>query len=146
MFSEFFSAFLKSTLTFEQFQKKMTLIADVFSKVRTPKNVVKQTSKKSRFRGPLEKQHGKGYRTMLKPEQHQLYHIYWLLLRKLSSKMSLIVIWKILGLSFKTLNGGHKYFLGHGENLKKPIQTQLSEKQTLFSELVSEFLKFTLDL
>ena len=29
-FSQFFSAFLKSTLNFESFQKKMTLIADVF--------------------------------------------------------------------------------------------------------------------
>ena len=60
--------------------------------------------------------------------------------------MSLIVIWKTLGLFVKTLNGGHKYSLCHGENLKMPIQTQLSEKQTLFSELVSEFLKSTLDL
>ena len=31
-FSQFFSAFLKSTLNFEYFQKKMTLIADVFPK------------------------------------------------------------------------------------------------------------------
>ena len=31
-FSRFFSDFLKSTLNFEHFQKKMTLIADVFPK------------------------------------------------------------------------------------------------------------------
>ena len=31
-FSRFFSAFLKSTLNFEHFQTKMTLIADVFPK------------------------------------------------------------------------------------------------------------------
>ena len=31
-FSEYFSAFLKSTLDFENFKKKMTLIADVFPK------------------------------------------------------------------------------------------------------------------
>ena len=30
--SQFFSAFLKSTLNFEHFQTKMTLIADVFPK------------------------------------------------------------------------------------------------------------------
>ena len=36
-FSEFFSAFLKSTLNFEHFQKKMTLIADVFPKLPSPK-------------------------------------------------------------------------------------------------------------
>ena len=75
MFFQFVSAFSKSKLTFEHFQKKMTLIADVFSKVRTPKNVVKQMSKESRFRGPSDKKHGKGDQTMLKPERHQLYHI-----------------------------------------------------------------------
>ena len=37
-FSQFFSAFLKSTLNFERFQKKMTLIADVFPKLPSPKN------------------------------------------------------------------------------------------------------------
>ena len=35
----------------------MTLIADVFPKLKTPKNVVKRISKKSRFRGPFRKHH-----------------------------------------------------------------------------------------
>ena len=38
----------------------MTFIVDVFPKLRTVKNVVKQMSKKSRLRGPFDKQHGKG--------------------------------------------------------------------------------------
>ena len=33
----------------------MTLIAEVFSNLGTPKNVVKKMSKKFSFRGPLEK-------------------------------------------------------------------------------------------
>ena len=40
IFSEFCAAILKSRLDFEHFQKKMTLIADLFVKLRTPKNVV----------------------------------------------------------------------------------------------------------
>ena len=36
-FSEFFSEFLKSTLNFKHFQKKLTLIADVFPKLPFPK-------------------------------------------------------------------------------------------------------------
>ena len=36
-FSEFFSSFLKSTLNFEYFQKKVTLIANVFPKLPSPK-------------------------------------------------------------------------------------------------------------
>ena len=38
-FSQFFSAFLKSTLSLHIFQKKMTLIADVFPKLPSPKKV-----------------------------------------------------------------------------------------------------------
>ena len=40
-FSEFFSPFLKSTLNFERFQKKITLIADVFPKLPSPKKVIR---------------------------------------------------------------------------------------------------------
>ena len=40
-FSEFFSAFLKSTLNFADFQKKMTLIADVFPKLPSTKKVIR---------------------------------------------------------------------------------------------------------
>ena len=40
-FSQFFSPFLKSTLNFERFQKKMTLIADVFPKLPSPKIVIR---------------------------------------------------------------------------------------------------------
>ena len=37
----------------------MTLIAEVFPKLRTPKNMVTSMSKKSRFKGSFGKQHGK---------------------------------------------------------------------------------------
>ena len=48
-FSEFFSAFFKSTSNFEHFQTKMTLIAYVFPNLRTPKDVVRSMSKKVPF-------------------------------------------------------------------------------------------------
>ena len=46
----------------------MTVIALVFPKLCTPKNVVRSTSKKSRLRGCFEKQHGKRAQTLLKFE------------------------------------------------------------------------------
>ena len=67
---------MRSKLNFEYFQKKMTVIVDVFPKLRTVKNVVKQMSKKSRLRGPFDKQHGKGDQTMLKYELHLPCHVY----------------------------------------------------------------------
>ena len=65
-FSEFFSAFFKSALNSEHFQKKMTLIAYVFPKLTTTKNVPRQMSKSSRFREPLDKRHGKRVEALIK--------------------------------------------------------------------------------
>ena len=59
IFSEFFSAFFQSALNFEHFQKKMTLIADLFPKLPTTKDVLRSMSKRSRLRGPLDTRHGK---------------------------------------------------------------------------------------
>ena len=39
-FSEFFSAFLKSTLNFEHFEKKINLIADIFPKLPSTKIMI----------------------------------------------------------------------------------------------------------
>ena len=59
IFSEFFSAFFKSALNSEIFQEMMTLIAYVFPKLPTRKNVLRQMAKSSRFREPLDRRHGK---------------------------------------------------------------------------------------
>ena len=44
----------------------MILIADFFPKLRTPENVVRYMSKKSRFKGPFDRQHGKRIQTLLR--------------------------------------------------------------------------------
>ena len=54
----------------------MTLIPDLFSKLRTPENMAKYMSKKSRFKGPIDKQHGKRLQTLLRSAQQHCYHIY----------------------------------------------------------------------
>ena len=46
--------------------KKMSFIADLFAKLRTPKNVVRYMSKKSRSKGPFDRQHGKRVQTLLR--------------------------------------------------------------------------------
>ena len=53
----------------------MIVIADLFPKLRTPKNVVKYKSKKSRFKGPFDRQHGKRVQTLLRSERQHRYHI-----------------------------------------------------------------------
>ena len=59
IFAEFFSAFSESALNFEHFQTKMTLIAYVFPKLTTTKNVLRQMFKTSCFREPVDRRHGK---------------------------------------------------------------------------------------
>ena len=59
IFSQFFAAFFESALNLEHFLKKMTLIAYVFPKLPTTKNVLRQMSKSSRFREPIDRRHSK---------------------------------------------------------------------------------------
>ena len=66
IFFEFFSAFFESGLNSEHFQKKRTFIAYVFPKLPTTKNVLRQMSKSSRFREPLDKRHGKRVEALIK--------------------------------------------------------------------------------
>ena len=72
IFSLFFSAFFKSALNFEHYQKKMRLIAYVFPKLTTTKNVLRQMSKSSRFREPVDRRHGKWVEALIqyKSERH----------------------------------------------------------------------------
>ena len=74
-FSEFFVAFSKSTLNLENFKQKLTLITDVYPKLHTPKNVVRYMSKKSLFKAPFHRQHGKRVQTLLRCERQHRYHI-----------------------------------------------------------------------
>ena len=59
IFSGFFAAFFEHALNFKHFQKKITLIAYVFPKLPTTKNVLRQMSKSSRFRERLDWGHSK---------------------------------------------------------------------------------------
>ena len=123
----------------------MTLIADVFPKLRTQKNLVRSMPKKSRFKGSFRKQHGKRVQTLLKCQWELLYHIYWTLLRKLSDKKSLLVTWKFSRLFPKRLSADGKYCLLNRDNLTQPIQMQLSRKRKSFSDFLSAVSKSSLN-
>ena len=126
-------------------KKKMSLIADVFPKLRIPKNVVRSMFKKSRFRGSYKKKHGKRDQTLLKFKGQHLYHIHWSMSRQLTYKMSLLVICKILRRFSNTLSAYGKYSLLNTDNLMQPIQMQLSWKENLFSAFFSAFSKSRLN-
>ena len=123
----------------------MTLIAQVFPKLQSLKNMVTSMSKKSRFKGSFEKQHGKRAQTLLKGAWQYLYHIYWSLWRKWTCKKSVLVTWKISSLFPNTLSFDSKYSLLNRGNLTQPIQMQLSQKEKGFSEFSASFLKDSLN-
>ena len=127
------------------FQKKMRLIANVFPKLRTPKNAVRKMSKKCRFRVPFNKQVGKRARTLFKSERRQFYHVYWLPSKELSLKKSLLVKCKTLTLFVNTFTAYDQYTVLNREYSKDPIEMQLSQKQKTFSEFFSAFLKSRLN-
>ena len=54
----------------------MTLIAYVFPKLRTAKDVVRRMSKKHRFGISFDSQHVKGSQTLLKSVPQHFYHIF----------------------------------------------------------------------
>ena len=54
----------------------MTLTADFFPNLRTPENVVRYMSKKSRLKGPFDRKDGKRIQTLLRSGQQHCYHIY----------------------------------------------------------------------
>ena len=127
------------------FKKKMTLITEVFPKLRSPKNKVRTMSIKSRFKGSFIKQHGKCPQTFLTFPWQNLYHIYWSLWRQLTFKKFLLVISKISRLFPNTLSADGKDSLLNRDNLTHRIQMQLSRKQKIFSEFFVAFLKSSLN-
>ena len=123
----------------------MTLIARIFPKFRTPKNMVGSISKRSRFYGSFGNQHGKRAKTLLQFEWQDLYHICWSLWRRLTCKKFVLVVWKISKLFPNTLNADGKYSLRNWDNLIQPIPMQLSQKPETFPEVFCWVLKSNLN-
>ena len=127
------------------FKKKMTLIAEVFPKLRTPKNMVTSMSIKSRFKGSFIKQHGKRAQTLLKFAWRNLYHIHWSLRRQLTLKKSLLLICKISRHFPNTMSADAYDSLLNRDNLTQPMQMQLSQKPKNFLHFFSAFFKSSLN-
>ena len=121
------------------FKKSLRLVAYLFLRLRPAKSVVRYMSKKSRFRLPFQKEHGKRVSTLFKFERQHLYHIYWSTRRHFSCKKSLLVICKCLRLFVNTMSVVDKCSLPNRDNLMQPIHMQLSEKLKHFCSFILRF-------
>ena len=59
----------------------------------------------------------------------------------MSWKKYLLVICKVLGMFVNILTADDKYSLFNRDDLRQPIQMQLSQKEKTFSQFVSEILQ-----
>ena len=121
------------------FRKKMTLIAYLFVRLRPAKNVVRDMCKKSCFRLPFQKEHGKPVSTLFKCERRHLLHNYCSTGRQFSCKKSLLVIRQRLRLFVNTMSADDKCSLANRDNLRQPLQMQLSQKLKTFSRFILHF-------
>ena len=117
----------------------MTLIPYLFLRLRPIRNVVRYMCKKSRFRLPFQKEHGKRVSTLFKFEGQHLYDIYSLSGSQFSCKKSLLVRCKSLRLSVKTMSAVDKCCLTIRDNLVEPIHMQLSQKLKTFFSFILHF-------
>ena len=102
-------------------------------------------SKKSHLRGCFNKQCGKRDETLLKSASQHLFRIHWSLVRKLSSRKSLLLTCQILGPPVNTLAADERYPVLNRDDLSVGSQIQLSQKQKTFSQFFAAFLKFSLN-
>ena len=123
----------------------MTLIAYLFLRLRPAKIVVRYMCKKSHFRLPFQKEHGKLVSTLFKFERQHLYHIYCSTGRELSCKKSRLVIWESLRRFVNTISAVDKCSLPNGDNLMQPIHMELSQKLKTFSGFFLAFWKSRLN-
>ena len=65
-FSHFNIPFLETKSNFKHFEQKMIVIATLFRKLQTVKDLDRQLSKKHTFRAPFDSQHVKGSQTLVK--------------------------------------------------------------------------------
>ena len=140
-----FCAVFILTLVFEHFLKKMTLIGYRFPNLRTPKDVVRWMSKKSRLWGPFDRQQGKRAGKLIQSQLQHLYHIHWSLWTELSLKKSLFVTSKILRRYVNTLTADNKCSLFSRGNLMQHLQMHLPQKQKKIPQFFCAFSKSRLN-
>ena len=92
--AESFVEFLESTSNFKHFEKKkIIVIATLFRKLQTVKDLVRPLSRKNRFRAPFGSQHVNGSQTLEKYGWEHFHHNFPSLWENLIWKISPLLIY-----------------------------------------------------
>ena len=100
----------------------MIITTNVFPEFKTGKDLVRQVSKKHRFRTPFDNQHVKGSQTPVESAWQHFYQKSPSLWAKLVWKMYVLDICEILGGFLNTLAVHDKCPLPNCQNFPLPIQ------------------------
>ena len=109
-----------------KFEKRKIVIANVFPKLQTVKDLVRRFSKKRRFRTSFNSQHVKELQTLVKSAWEHLYHIFSSLSREMVSIICPWLKFEIIGVFVNTFTADYKYRFPECKNLPFPIEIQLS--------------------
>ena len=104
----------------------MIVIANVFPKLQSVKDLVKPLSRKRHFRTSFDSQRVNEYETLVNSALENLYHIFWSLWGEMISKIAPLFKFEILRVFVNTLTADNKYTVWDCENLQFLIQMQLS--------------------
>ena len=107
-------------------KKNMMVIANVFPKLETVKDLIKLLSRKNRCRTSFDSQRVNGFQKGVKSAWELFYYIFWSIWGKMIWKISPILKFGILGVFVNTLIVVEKYPVPDCENLQFPIEKQLS--------------------
>ena len=108
------------------FRKRKIVIANVNLKLQTVKGLVRPLSKKCRFRTSFDSQHLKRSQTLAKCIWKHFCHIFSSLCGEMIRKISLLSKFGISWVFVNTVSADNKYAVPDCENLRFPIQMQLS--------------------
>ena len=146
LFSEFFATFLKSTINFKYFEKRIWSL----SILCFPNYGLRKRGEINVLKIPVSEDPSRS--NMVNVPKHCsnlhhscFFHIHWPLPSQLSWKTSLLLTCQILGLLVSTLAADEMYLLLNRDNMTISIQMQLSQKKITFSQFFAAFLKFRLN-
>ena len=121
----------------------MIVIANVFPKLQTVKNLFRTLFKRRRFRVCFDSQHVKASQILVNSPWQRYYHVFSSFSGKLIWKMNPLVLVEILLVFVNTYTVDNKYRVHVCENLPLPIQMQLLEKPKTFFFFFFFFFHFT---
>ena len=127
-----FFAFLGSKLNLQCFKKKMSVRAQVFLKLLTPRDVVVWMHNRACFLKAYCSQRVNEFQKLLQYGEKSFYPTFSSFWAKLSYKRLFLIRPEIWGLLDNTLTANCEYYRINRENLQLPNKAKLSKKPSIF--------------